>query len=94
MFVATADDPGASMRFAGTESWSVSIDQWDESLECGLWFRAAERIEVPVGGLVTGPPDVDPMPEPSLASGEDFGRRVAAVVARRAHHVGGTAGFG
>jgi hypothetical protein len=58
------------MRFSGTESWSLSIDQWDELLECVLWFRAAERIEVPAGGLVTGPLDVDPGPEPSLASGE------------------------
>jgi hypothetical protein len=58
------------MRFAGAESWSLTIDQWNELLECALWFRAAERIEVPVGGLVTGPADVDPVPEPSLASGE------------------------
>lgn len=57
------------MRSAGTASWSISIDQWDHLLECALWFRAAERIEVPAGGLVTGPPDVDPVPEPSLASG-------------------------
>jgi hypothetical protein len=50
MFVAAADEPGVSVRFAGTESWSLSIDQWNELVECVLWFRAAERIEVPVGG--------------------------------------------
>ena len=56
------------MRSAGTASWSISIDQWDFQLECALWFRAAERIEVRADGPVTGPPDVDPLPEPSTAS--------------------------
>jgi hypothetical protein len=45
-------------------SWSISVDRWDQHLEWALWFRAAERIEVPSDGLVTGPPDVDPVPEP------------------------------
>jgi hypothetical protein len=60
------------MRSAGTASWSISVDQWDQLLECALWIRAAERIEVPAGGLVTGPPDVDPAPEPSLPSGDEL----------------------
>src|SRR6059058_1689822 len=59
------------MRFAGTASWSISIDQWDHQLEWALWFRAAERIEVPADGLVPGPPDVVPLPEPSLSSGDE-----------------------
>jgi len=50
----------------------MSIDQWDLQLEWALWFRAAERIEVPEGGLVTGPPEVAPLPEPSLASGDEL----------------------
>jgi hypothetical protein len=57
------------MRSAGGASWSISIDRWDQQLEWALWFRAAERIEVPADGLVTGPPDVVPLPEQSLASG-------------------------
>jgi hypothetical protein len=60
------------MRFAGRASWSISIDQCPLQLEWALWFRAAERIEVPEGGLVTGPPDVTPLPEPSLASGDEL----------------------
>jgi hypothetical protein len=60
------------MRAAGTASWSISIDQWDHQLEWALWFRAAERIEVPAGGLVTGPPDVDPLPEQSVISGDEL----------------------
>ena len=60
------------MRDAGTASWSISIDQWDHQLDWALWFRAAERIQVPAGGLVTGPPDVDPLPEPSLPSGDEL----------------------
>lgn len=60
------------MRTAGTASWSISIDQWDHHLEWALWFRAAERIDVPTGGLVTGPPDVDPLPEQSVISGDEL----------------------
>src|SRR5205814_9204357 len=60
------------MHFAGTASWSMSIDQWDQQLEWALWFRAAERIEVPANGLVTGPPDVDALPDQSLTSGDEL----------------------
>ena len=57
------------VKFAGTQSWQISVNEWDGRLECALWFRAAERIEVSAGGVVTGPPDVDPLPAPSVASG-------------------------
>lgn len=57
------------MKFAGTASWQIRVDEWGSRLGCALWIRAAERIEVPVGGVVTGPPDVDPLPEPSVSSG-------------------------
>ena len=60
------------MRTAGTASWSISIDRWNHQLEWALWFRAAERIEVPAGGLVTGPPEVVPLPERSVASGDEL----------------------
>lgn len=57
------------MKHAGTKSWQIITSEWDFQLEWALWVRAAERIEVPVGGLVTGPPDVDPLPAPSVPSG-------------------------
>ncbi|HUQ59375.1 hypothetical protein [Lentzea sp.] len=60
------------MRSAGQASWSISVDQWNPQLEWALWFRAAERIEVPAGGMVTGPPDVDPLPERSAASADEL----------------------
>jgi len=60
------------VRPAGQASWSISVDQWNSPLEWALWFRAAERIEVQAGGLVTGPPDVDPLPEPSAASADEL----------------------
>lgn len=58
------------MRHAGVSSWVIRVSEWDEQLDWALWFRAAERIDVQVGDAVTGPPDVDPLPEPSLSSGE------------------------
>jgi len=57
------------VKHAGTKSWQIITSEWDFQLEWALWVRAAERIEVPVGGLVTGPPDVDPLPAPSVPSG-------------------------
>jgi hypothetical protein len=57
------------MRFEGTESWSVHVDRWNHLLECALWFRAAERIEVPADEIVPGPPEVEPLPAPSPAPG-------------------------
>jgi len=57
------------VEHAGTTSWAISVSEWDSQLEWALWVRAAERIEVPVGGVVTGPPDIDPLPAPSVPSG-------------------------
>jgi hypothetical protein len=57
------------VEHAGATSWLISVSEWDFPLEWALWVRAAERIEVPVGGVVTGPPDVDPLPAPSVPSG-------------------------
>ena len=58
------------MRHAGMSSWLIRVSEWDQQLEWALWIRAAERIDVRVGEAVTGPPDVEPLPEPSLSSGE------------------------
>jgi hypothetical protein len=56
------------VRSAGTASWSIQVNEWDFQLEWALWVRAAERIELRAEGLVTGPPDVEPLPEPSVIS--------------------------
>jgi hypothetical protein len=53
------------MQVAGGSSWRIAIDEWNESLALPLWIRAAERINVPPGGVVPGPLDVDLLPEAS-----------------------------
>ncbi|HEY0808319.1 MAG TPA: hypothetical protein VGD84_24845 [Pseudonocardiaceae bacterium] len=60
------------MRVAGRASWLIGVDQWNQPLEWALWFRAAERIEVRADGPVTGPPDVDPLPTPSLTESDEL----------------------
>ncbi len=52
------------MHVAGSSSWRISEDRWPEEFEVALWFRAAERIDVPPGGVVPGAPDVEPLPDP------------------------------
>jgi hypothetical protein len=53
------------MRMAGSPSWRISEDRWPEQLDVALWIRAAERIDVAAEGVVPGPPDVGPLPDPS-----------------------------
>jgi hypothetical protein len=53
------------MQLAGTSSWRISEDRWPEAFDVALWFRAAERIDVAPGGVVPGPADVEPLPDPS-----------------------------
>ena len=53
------------MRLTGPPSWRISEDRWPEAFDMALWFRAAERIDVPPGGVVPGAPDVEPLPDPS-----------------------------
>jgi hypothetical protein len=50
------------VEVAGTRSWRISEDRWPEPFDVALWFRAAERIDVPAGGVVPGPADIDPLP--------------------------------
>lgn len=38
----------------------MRLDRWDVSTDHALWLRAAERIDVPAGGVVPGPLDDDP----------------------------------
>jgi hypothetical protein len=51
------------MQPAGTRSWRISEDRWSEAFDVALWFRAAERIDVPAGGIVPGPAEIDPLPD-------------------------------
>lgn len=43
------------------------MDRWSESYDWALWFRAAERIPVPAGGIVPGLLDLDPAPPSTVA---------------------------
>jgi hypothetical protein len=49
----------------GQESWQIREDRWIQHFEWALWIRAAERIDVPAGGIVPGPLLIDPLPAPS-----------------------------
>jgi hypothetical protein len=53
------------MQLAGRESWQIREDRWIQHFEWALWIRAAERIDVPAGGIVPGPLLIDPVPEAS-----------------------------
>ena len=55
------------MEVAGTRSWRISEDRWPEAFDVALWFRAAERIDVPAGGVVPGPAEIDALPVRSAA---------------------------
>lgn len=55
------------MELAGSRSWRISEDRWSEAFDVALWFRAAERIDVPAGGIVPGPAEIDPPPARSAA---------------------------
>jgi hypothetical protein len=59
------------MEVAGRQSWRISEDRWSEAFDLALWFRAAERIEVPAGGIVPGPAEIDPPPGRTTAPAED-----------------------
>jgi hypothetical protein len=61
------------VEVAGRRSWRISEDRWPEAFDLALWFRAAERIDVPAGGVVPGPAEIDPLPGRSAASGEEAG---------------------
>jgi hypothetical protein len=63
------------MRLAGQESWQIRIDRWSQQFDWALWLRAAERVDVPAGGVVPGPLIIEPLPEPSA---EPIGADLAA----------------
>ena len=63
----------APMEVAGTRSWRISEDRWPEAFDVALWFRAAERIDVPAGGVVPGPAAIDALPDRSAAPADAAG---------------------
>jgi hypothetical protein len=50
------------MRFAGTESWRMSTNRWDNLTDIALWIRATAGIEAAPDRLVPGPLDADDVP--------------------------------
>jgi hypothetical protein len=71
------------MGVAGTRPWQFSEDRWPETYEVPLWFRAAERIDVPAAGVVPGPADIDALParSPAPAGPSELVAGMACVVA-------------
>jgi hypothetical protein len=61
------------MEVAGTRSWRISEDRWSEAFDVALWLRAAERIDVPAGGIVPGPAVIDALPDRSAAPADETG---------------------
>ncbi len=57
--------------------WQISVDQWNTEYDRMLWIRAAERIQVPAGGVVPGPLDIDQLPPPSPGRTADDGAELA-----------------
>ena len=55
------------MEVAGTRSWRICEDRWSEPFDLALWFRAAERIDAPAGGVIPGPAEIDTLPDRSAA---------------------------
>ena len=58
--------------FGDGPSWQISTDRWNQAFDWALWIRAAERIDARAGGVVPGPLDIEPLPEPSTGPGFDF----------------------
>ncbi len=55
------------MRYAGaSESWSISVGEWDQGVDAALWLRDVERIPVGPEEVVPGPLELDPLPGPTI----------------------------
>jgi hypothetical protein len=59
------------MHFGNGPSWRMSVEPCSEAYDDPLWFRAAEHLDVPAGGIVPGPLDIEPVPAPT--TGPDAG---------------------
>ena len=57
----------------GEGSWRISVRTSSPVIDCALWIRAAERIEVPDDPLVPGPLDVDRIPAPTVRADQALG---------------------
>ncbi|MEO3922931.1 hypothetical protein ABGB07_03475 [Micromonosporaceae bacterium B7E4] len=57
------------MELRGPLSWRIGIRRWDHLVDCALWIRASERVEVPAHRLVPGPLDLDELPAPASPLG-------------------------
>jgi len=42
----------------------MSLDSASAMMDCALWIRAAERLQIPPDPLVPGPLDIDRPPSP------------------------------
>jgi hypothetical protein len=58
------------MEAAPARSWRISEERWNEAYDVPLWFRPAERIDVPAGGVVPGPAEIDALPERSTGAAD------------------------
>ncbi|BCB84840.1 hypothetical protein Psuf_021530 [Phytohabitans suffuscus] len=56
------------MRTRRFDSWSIGVGGGGYQYDWPLWTRAAERIDVPAGGVVPGPLDIAALPPPTLPS--------------------------
>ena len=52
------------MRLNNIASWRMSLDSASAMMDCALWIRAAERLQIPPDPLVPGPLDIDRPPSP------------------------------
>jgi hypothetical protein len=59
------------MRLSGTDSWRVEV-RTDSLIDCALWIRAAERLDVPPDPLVPGPADLTHPPAPISTADDDL----------------------
>jgi hypothetical protein len=60
------------MWLRSSRSWEIHVNRWGQVHDWALWIRAAERIDVPPGGPVPGPLDIEPPPEPSMTADRDL----------------------
>jgi hypothetical protein len=51
----------------------LNVRAHESLLDCALWIRAAERIDVPADPLVPGPLDVHPLPDPTVVADAALG---------------------
>jgi hypothetical protein len=58
------------VRLNGFDSWRMAIGSASPMVNCALWIRAAERLQIPEDPLVPGPLDID-RPPPPISIGDE-----------------------